>query len=66
MERTLENLLYASRWVLAPIYLGLSVALLMLGIKFFQEALHTLPLVLEYKEADLVLVTLYGGAKHQQ
>jgi uncharacterized protein (TIGR00645 family) len=58
MERTLENLLYASRWVLAPIYLGLSVALLMLGIKFFQEALHTLPLVLEYKEADLVLVTL--------
>jgi len=24
MERTLENLLYASRWVLAPIYLGVA------------------------------------------
>ena len=58
MERTLENLLYASRWVLAPIYLGLSIALLLLGIKFFQEAIHTLPLVLAMKEADLVLVTL--------
>jgi len=58
MERILENLLYASRWVLAPIYLGLSIALLLLGIKFFQEALHTLPLVLGLKEADLVLVTL--------
>ena len=58
MERTLENLLYASRWALAPIYLGLSIALVLLGIKFFQEALHTLPLVLGLKEADLVLVTL--------
>jgi uncharacterized protein (TIGR00645 family) len=37
---------------------GLSIALLLLGVKFFQEALHTLPLVLELKEADLVLVTL--------
>lgn len=50
--------MYASRWILAPIYLGLSIALLLLGIKFFQEALHTLPHVLELKEADLVLVTL--------
>ena len=58
MERTLENLLYASRWMLAPIYLGLSLALLLLGVKFFQEALHALPLVLQMKEADLVLVTL--------
>jgi uncharacterized protein (TIGR00645 family) len=58
MERALESLLYASRWMLAPIYLGLSVALFLLGIKFFQEALHTLPLVLGMQEADLVLVTL--------
>ena len=58
MERALENLLYASRWMLPPIYLGLSLALLLLGVKFFQEALHTLPLVLQMKEAVLVLVTL--------
>jgi uncharacterized protein (TIGR00645 family) len=58
MERTFERLMYASRWILAPIYLGLSIALVLVGIKFFQEALHTLPLVLGLKEADLVLVTL--------
>ena len=58
VERTFENVLYASRWLLAPIYIGLSLALLALGIKFFQEALHVLPAVLEMKEADLVLITL--------
>ncbi|MGB5670202.1 MAG: TIGR00645 family protein, partial [Sedimenticolaceae bacterium] len=58
MERTFENLLYASRWLLAPIYLGLSLALLAIGIKFFQEVLHILPAILETSEADLVLVVL--------
>ncbi|HPQ23492.1 MAG: TIGR00645 family protein [Gammaproteobacteria bacterium] len=58
MERTFENLLYASRWLLAPIYFGLSLALLAIGIKFFQEVVHILPLVLQTTEADLVLVVL--------
>lgn len=58
MERALENLLYASRWLLAPIYVGLSLALLALGIKFFQEILHIIPTILAMKEADLVLVVL--------
>jgi uncharacterized protein (TIGR00645 family) len=58
MERVLENMLYASRWVLAPIYLGLSIGLVLLGLKFFEEALHTAPLVFSMKEADLVLVVL--------
>jgi uncharacterized protein (TIGR00645 family) len=51
-------MLYASRWVLAPIYLGLSAALFLLGVKFFQEVLHTVPLVMGVKESDLVLVIL--------
>ena len=58
MEKIVENLLYASRWVLAPIYVGLSAALFLLGVKFFQEVLHTIPLVMEMKESDLVLLTL--------
>jgi len=58
VERALENLLYASRWLLAPIYLGLSLALLALGIKFFEEVLHVLPAVLSMQEADLVLIVL--------
>lgn len=58
LERTIERSLYAARWLLAPIYLGLSLALLALGLKFFQEVFHVLPLVFEKAEADLVLVVL--------
>ena len=58
MEKALESLLYASRWVLAPIYLGLSAALFLLGVKFFQEVAHTIPLVMGMKESELVLVIL--------
>lgn len=58
MEKAFENLLYASRWLLAPIYIGLSLALLAIGIKFFQEVAHILPHVLEMSESDLVLVVL--------
>ncbi len=50
--------MYASRWLLAPIYLGLSLALIMLGIKFFQEAIHTIPVILAIGESDLILIIL--------
>lgn len=58
MEKLIENTLYRSRWLLAPIYLGLSVALLALGVKFFQEAFHLMLHILEFSEAQVVLVTL--------
>lgn len=58
MERLLEKTMYASRWLLAPIYLGLSLGLLALGLKFFQEVLHVLPHVFELAEAELILVLL--------
>ena len=58
MEKLVEKLIYSSRWIMAPIYLGLSLALLALGIKFFQEVLHILPIILSMKEADLILVVL--------
>lgn len=58
MEQFFESMLYASRWVLAPVYLGLSAALFLLGAKFFQEVLHALPLVFSMSESDLVLLVL--------
>jgi len=58
LERFVEGTLYASRWLLAPVFLGLSLALLALSIKFFQELAHMLPLVLEMSESDLVLTIL--------
>ena len=58
MERIIENAMYASRWLLAPIYFGLSLALLALALKFFQEVFHILPNVFAMAEADLILVLL--------
>jgi len=56
--QSLERLMYASRWILAPIYFGLSLALLALSVKFFQELYHFLPHILEVDESDLILTLL--------
>lgn len=58
LEIFLERLLYASRWLLAPVYLGLSIAVLALGIKFFQELIHVMHGIFSMSEADLVLTVL--------
>ena len=58
LERLIERTLYASRWLLAPLYRGLALALLALGLKFFQEVFHLLPHVFELAETELVLTVL--------
>lgn len=58
MEKFIESLFYASRWLLAPVYIGLSLALIVLAMKFFQELLHFFPQVLAASEAEVVLVVL--------
>lgn len=57
-ESSLERLIYASRWILAPIYVGMSLALLTLLIKFVQELYHFIPHILDLSESDLVLKLL--------
>jgi uncharacterized protein (TIGR00645 family) len=37
LERGFERLLFASRWLLAPLYLGMAVALVLILIVFFHE-----------------------------
>ncbi len=58
MERFIENIMYSARWLLAPIYFGLSLALLALMLKFFQEVIHILPNVFALAEANLILMLL--------
>jgi len=58
MERLIERVLFACRWLLAPMYLGLSLALVALGVKFFQEAAHSLTGIISLAETDLVLTVL--------
>jgi len=58
LEAVTEKALFSSRWILAPIFLGLSLALLALGVKFFQEAYHLIAEVFVKDEASLVLKVL--------
>ena len=58
IEKSMEKLLFASRWILAPVYLGLSLGLIVLGVKFFQEVYHLFAHVFTVGEADLVLTLL--------
>ncbi|RUO76312.1 TIGR00645 family protein [Pseudidiomarina taiwanensis] len=58
MEKWIENLMYNLRWLLAPIYLGLSLAVLMLALKFFQEVFHAFPVIFSTPEVDLILLVL--------
>ncbi|MDD5271678.1 MAG: TIGR00645 family protein [Methylovulum sp.] len=58
IEHTLERLMYASRWVLAPIYAGMSFALLALFVKFFEALYHFLPIIFTISETDFILTLL--------
>ena len=58
MEKMFETLMYRSRWILAPIYLGLSVAVLALAIKFFIELAHLMLEIWTIKEVDMILIVL--------
>ena len=57
-EHTFERLLFASRWLMAPMYLGLVVALGMLMIVFLREVFHYAPHVFEMEGEDVILVVL--------
>lgn len=55
IERTLERGLFASRWIMAPFYVGLAVGLLVLLLKFGQELLHFITHVFSATESQVIL-----------
>jgi len=58
IEKVLERFLFASRWLLAPFYVGLVLGLAGLLIKTMIELVHFLPMVLSGKESDIILGVL--------
>ena len=54
----LERLIYATRWLLAPIYLGLGLALFALTFKFCHKLWYLYATLLETDESDLMLKLL--------
>lgn len=58
IEKALEVLIFASRWILAPFYLGLAVSLLVLLIKFMAELFHIATHAFSATESEVILGVL--------
>lgn len=58
LERGLEALIFGSRWLLAPLYVGLVGGLVFLLAKFAQEIVHIVPNILTMSETDMILAVL--------
>jgi uncharacterized protein (TIGR00645 family) len=58
IERALERFLFASRWLLAPFYVGLVITLVVLLLKAAQELFHFVLSVPHATEADVILGVL--------
>ncbi|MFL5286132.1 MAG: TIGR00645 family protein [Rhodopila sp.] len=58
IERLLERLLFASRWLLLPFYLGLILALLLLVAKFMQKLTELLPNFYDLDLESTIVVSL--------
>src|SRR5687767_12741708 len=58
IERGLEQVLFGSRWLMAPFYLLMVAALAMLLVKFAQEIWHIVMHTLVMTESDAVLAVL--------
>jgi uncharacterized protein (TIGR00645 family) len=58
VEHALEVVVFNSRWLLAPFYIGLVIGIGMILVKFAQELFHILPHVFEGTESELILAVL--------
>ncbi|QCI26188.1 TIGR00645 family protein, partial [Buchnera aphidicola] len=58
MEEMIEKMIYASRWLMFPVYIGLSFGFILLTLKFFQQIISVIPEILIMSESGLVLVVL--------
>ena len=55
VERAFENVIFGSRWLLAPFYLGLSVSLCVLLVKFVQQAVGLLIHAISTEGSEIIL-----------
>jgi uncharacterized protein (TIGR00645 family) len=58
VERALEQAIYSSRWLMAPLYLGLAAALAILVITFFRELVAAFPALITMEEKEIILLVL--------
>ena len=59
LENLLEKAMFSSRWLLAPIYVVLSLTLFVIMVKVLQEFIHEFSHFLEMSINDLLLFVLH-------
>lgn len=55
IENKLESLMFNSRWLLAPFYIGLILAIVILLIKFVKEFISFAPTVFTAEGSDIII-----------
>jgi uncharacterized protein (TIGR00645 family) len=58
LERAIETLIFASRWIVAPFFLGLLVAMVVLLLKFMKELLDLVLNIWTTSDYDVVISIL--------
>jgi uncharacterized protein (TIGR00645 family) len=58
LEKAVEAFLFASRWILAPFYIGLALAMVVLLVKFIGEFIHVAQVSVKATEAEMILAIL--------
>ncbi|HUZ72077.1 MAG TPA: TIGR00645 family protein [Stellaceae bacterium] len=58
VERIVERVLFASRWLLAPLYLGLGLFLIALAVHFFRDLLHIALNIWMLRDVDVIVAAL--------
>ena len=59
LENLLEKSIFASRWLLAPVYIVLSISLFFITVKVIQELIYFAPIVLSTELKDMMLFVLH-------
>jgi uncharacterized protein (TIGR00645 family) len=58
MERFIERVLVAGRWLMAPLYLGLALLLFLFIVQFFTELVHLVAALAAHEDLHLTLAAL--------
>lgn len=58
IEHILEKVMFASRWLMAPFYLGLIICLIVLLITFCSELIHFFTGGMTFEETEIILFAL--------
>ena len=55
IERRLESIIFQSRWLLAPLYIGLVLSILVLIVKFVKELFHIAPMAISGDSGNIIV-----------